>query len=152
LDANEHIKVITLNINQIRNQAETVQESLLGTGVTAFLISFFPTAISRHGNIRNPGFIYCPGLVSPQTSTQDTITVALTAMQSTCGPFNICPSGSAWLLLAYIMKLPSSSLEQPIDGPNSFQLFPRLVKMQPGKLRHVNLTLNRKKKKDTRLM
>jgi hypothetical protein len=51
-----------------------------GIGITAFLISFFPTAISLHGNIRIPGFIYCPGLVSPQTRARDTITVPLTTM------------------------------------------------------------------------
>jgi hypothetical protein len=62
LDA-EYIEVIILNINQIRNQAETVQDNIPGIGITAFLISFFPTAISLHGNIRISGFIYCPGLV-----------------------------------------------------------------------------------------
>jgi hypothetical protein len=80
LDGNEYIKVTTLNVNQIRYQAETIHENLPGIRITAFLISFFPTAISLHGNIRIPGFIYCPGLVSPQTSTQDAITVPLTAM------------------------------------------------------------------------
>lgn len=69
------------------------------------LLQFLSYPPLLHGNSHIPGSIYCPGLGSPQTRTQNAITASLRDMQCNYGLFNIRTSGRR----GYIMEVDSIS-------------------------------------------
>jgi len=108
----------------------------------AFLISFFPTPC--FASLRQPSpysrVIYCLALGSPHTSTQNAITDPLT-------PTVYWPAIQyqyVWVLVAYVLELPSLTLGQSTDGPASFKLSPVLINTRIENTHHGNITLNRK--------